>query len=82
MSSTEGLTERERQWGSTMRGHAASGVDVAHANTYAVVGAGPSLDREAREALEEADFAWAEALEKKVHAEPAVDGPIKKEESF
>ena len=50
------LTEREAQWGTTMRGHDADGVEVAHADSTAVVGAGPTLDREAREALEAASL--------------------------
>ena len=52
MTSTDELTEREREWGSTMHGHRAAGVEVAHADSHAMVGAGRSLDREAREALE------------------------------
>jgi len=52
MNTGDALTEREREWGATMHGHAASGVEVAHADSHASVGAGPGLDREAREALE------------------------------
>jgi len=50
------LTEREAQWGTTMRSHEADGVEVAHADSSATVGAGTSLDREAREAIEEASL--------------------------
>ena len=50
------LTEREALWGTTMRGHAADGVEVAHADSWAAVEAGPSLEREAREALEAASL--------------------------
>ncbi|MEM7142373.1 MAG: HD domain-containing protein [Actinomycetota bacterium] len=52
MAATEHLTDREREWGSTMRGHDAAGVEVAHADSAAAVSAGPVLDREAREAIE------------------------------
>ncbi|MEZ5243939.1 MAG: HD domain-containing protein [Acidimicrobiales bacterium] len=52
MTSMDELTEREREWGSTMRGHHAAGVEVAHADSHAVVEAGPVLDRAAREARE------------------------------
>jgi dGTPase len=52
MTTTDGLSERERQWGSTMRGHIADGVEAAHADSHAVVVAGSSRDREAREERE------------------------------
>jgi len=48
------LTDREVQWGSTMRGHATDGVEIAHRDSRAMVDAGPSLEREAREELEAA----------------------------
>ena len=50
------LTERQREWGSTMRGHATSGVEVAHADSHATVGTGTGLDRDAREAREAASL--------------------------
>ena len=50
------LTEREALWGTTMRGHAADGVEVAHRDSTAAVEAGAALDREAREALEAASL--------------------------
>lgn len=53
MAATDDLTEREREWGTTMRGHQHDGVELAHADSGATVGAGPSLDREAREAIED-----------------------------
>ena len=52
MTSPDGLTEREREWGATMRGHESSGVEVAHADSHAAVEAGQGLDRESREAIE------------------------------
>ena len=56
MAATDGLTDREREWGATMRGHADAGVEVAHADSHAVVAAGSGLDRAAREALEAASL--------------------------
>ena len=50
------LTEREALWGTTMRGHATDGVEVAHHDSTAAVEAGAALDREAREALEAASL--------------------------
>lgn len=50
------LTEREVLWGTTMRGHSADGVEVAHRDSTAAVEAGAALDREAREALEAASL--------------------------
>jgi dGTPase len=52
MATTGDLTAREREWGTTMRGHNEGGVEVAHADSVAAVAAGPGLEREAREALE------------------------------
>lgn len=52
MASTDDLTEREREWGETMQGHDAAGVEVAHADSHASVGSGPARDREEREARE------------------------------
>jgi len=46
------LTEREREWRSTMQGHVDAGVELAHADSYAQVEAGAGLDREAREVIE------------------------------
>ena len=52
MAATDDLTTREQEWGATMRGHERDGVDVAHADSFAAVAAGPALDREAREEIE------------------------------
>lgn len=52
MASTDDLTEREREWGETMQGHDAAGVEVAHADSHASVGPGPARDRKEREARE------------------------------
>jgi dGTPase len=52
MSSTDGLTDREREWGATMRGRRSAGVELAHADSHAAVGDGLGLAREAREARE------------------------------
>jgi len=52
MTTIDGLSERQRQWRSTMSGHATDGVEVAHADSHAEVGRGTGLDREAREGLE------------------------------
>lgn len=52
MASTDELTERERDWGTTMRGHRTAGVEVAHADSWASVDAGAALGREAREEIE------------------------------
>ena len=46
------LTERQEEWGSTMRSHDADGVEVAHRDSHASVEPGPAMEREAREALE------------------------------
>lgn len=50
------LTEREALWGTTMRGHGTDGVEVAHGDSAAAVAPGTALDREAREAIEEASL--------------------------
>lgn len=50
------LTERQIEWGTTMRGHDVDGVETAHADSQARVAPGPSLEREAREALEMASL--------------------------
>jgi dGTPase len=52
MKPSAGLSARQREWGSTMHGHAAGGVELAHVDSRAAVGGGPGLDREAREAIE------------------------------
>ena len=46
------LSEIERQWGATMRGTTIDGVEVAHRDSHALVGAGPPLERVQREQLE------------------------------
>ena len=52
MTDTEGLTPRTREWGATMRGHRADGIELAHADSHAEVDAGAGLEREAREERE------------------------------
>lgn len=56
MATTDGLSAREREWGTTMRGHTTGGVELAHADSHAVVDPGKGLDRAAREALEAASL--------------------------
>ena len=56
MPSRSELTERERDWAATMRGHVAAGVEVAHADSSATVDAGSGLLREAREEREAASL--------------------------
>ncbi len=53
MTSTPDLSQREKAWGATMRGTATGGVEIAHSTTEVQVGAEPSLDRRAREELED-----------------------------
>jgi dGTPase len=50
------LTEREAEWGRTMRGHEVDGVERAHADSSASVAAGTAIEREAREAIEAASL--------------------------
>ncbi len=52
MTLDENLTTQQRAWGSTMKGHRTGGVETAHADSSAVVGAGPGLSRERREELD------------------------------
>ena len=54
MRAERDLTEGEVAWGATMRGHTEDGVQRAHKDSYASVEPGPSLEREAREAIEAA----------------------------
>ena len=56
MASDGGPSDRERDWGSTMRGHFADGVEVAHADSRATVDAGSGLRREDREVRESASL--------------------------
>lgn len=56
MASEREPTERERDWGSTMRGHISQGVEVAHADSRATVDAGSGLRREDRETREAASL--------------------------
>jgi len=53
MRATEELTEREIEWGTTMRGHELDGVELAHADTHVGVESGPALERAVREQLED-----------------------------
>lgn len=56
MRAEHGLTEREVEWGTTMRGHEIDGVERAHKDSHAAVAAGDAIEREAREAIEEASL--------------------------
>jgi len=46
------MAERAERWASTMRGHAADGVALAHADSYASPGGSMAVDRRAREQTE------------------------------
>ncbi len=52
MRSGEGLTEKEAEWGTTMRGHLVDGVELAHHDSGSKVAVGSGMDREAREEAE------------------------------
>lgn len=52
MRAENGLTDRELEWGATMRGHQTDGVEQAHKDSHAQVEAGAAIEREAREAIE------------------------------
>ena len=54
MQSERDLTEIEAAWGTTMRGHAEQGIERAHRDSHASVAPGKAMEREAREAIEEA----------------------------
>ena len=54
MQSERDLTEIEAAWGTTMRGHAEQGIERAHGDSHASVAPGKAMEREAREAVEEA----------------------------
>ena len=56
MRAERDLTEGEVAWGATMRGHTEDGVQRAHEDSHASVEPGPSLEREAREAIEAASL--------------------------
>ena len=56
MRAERDLTEGEVAWGATMRGHTEDGVQRAHEDSHAAVEPGPSLEREAREAIEAASL--------------------------
>ncbi len=53
MRATDDLTEREVEWGTTMRGHKLDGVELAHADTHVAVEPGPALERAVREQIED-----------------------------
>ena len=53
MRATEDLTEREIEWGTTMRGHNVDGIELAHADTHVEVDTGPALERAVREQFED-----------------------------
>ncbi|NCG37459.1 MAG: hypothetical protein GWP48_08045, partial [Actinobacteria bacterium] len=48
MRASKDLTEREIEWGTTMRGHDVDGIELAHANTHVQVASGAPLDRAVR----------------------------------
>ena len=54
MQSERDLTEVEAAWGTTMKGHAEHGIERAHRDSHASVAPGKAMEREAREAIEEA----------------------------
>ena len=54
MPTEHDLTDREIEWGATMRGHQRDGVERAHRDSRACVARGAAVDREAREAIESA----------------------------
>ena len=54
MQSDRDLTEIEAAWGTTMRGPAEQGIERAHRDSHASVAPGKAMEREAREAIEEA----------------------------
>ncbi|MDG1409977.1 MAG: HD domain-containing protein [Acidimicrobiales bacterium] len=53
MRATEDLTEREIEWGTTMRGHNVDGIEHAHVDTHVEVASGAPLDRAVREQIED-----------------------------
>jgi dGTPase len=53
MRATEDLTEREIEWGTTMRGHDVDGIEHAHVDTHVEVASGAPLDRAVREQIED-----------------------------
>lgn len=48
----EGMAERALRWASTMRGHSADGVALAHADSWAGPGSAETIHRQRREELE------------------------------
>ena len=58
------LTEREVEWGATMRGHQVDGVERAHKDSHAHVAPGMAVEREAREAIEQATLREGATLSK------------------
>jgi len=53
MRASKDLTEREIEWGTTMRGHDVDGIELAHADTPVQVASGAPLDRAVREQTED-----------------------------
>jgi dGTPase len=53
MPASKDLTEREIEWGTTMRGHNVDGIEHAHADTHVEVASGAPLDRAVREQTED-----------------------------
>jgi dGTPase len=51
------MQERAARWAGTMRGHAADGIALAHADSWAGPGARDTLERRAREDAEQAELA-------------------------
>jgi dGTPase len=70
----EAMQERAERWASTMRGHAAGGVALAHEDSWAGPGSSSTLDRRARE---ERDHELLAPLATK--ASDAGDRPIEEE---
>ncbi len=58
------LTEREVEWGATMRGHQIDGIERAHKDSHAHVAPGMAMEREAREAIEQATLRQGATLSK------------------
>ena len=53
MRASKDLTERQIEWGTTMRGRDVDGIELAHADTHVHVAAGAPLDRAVREQTED-----------------------------
>ena len=58
------LTEREVEWGATMQGHQIDGIERAHRDSHAHVAPGMAVERQAREAIEQATLRTGATLSK------------------